>query len=321
MLGGGVTMSDNKSHRLREEEILTSAKAESEAPVQRAADTVVGRTGWDVISGMLGALKRPAVAFTFYLCLMGVITLLAILNVHVTHGKEGLAVEFRRLSNTPTPEVKVAPSHVERLIEAGRAAKKPYILEYVNILIRVRDVKNGGGLERHVEWRISYIVHALQPIRKTDKLFKEKYIIAGARTMRWFGNEQEIDTTDGCYQVMFDLAEGETRSITTGATNVFDLPLGNNRNAFGQRISLAPNQQFLSYENDEDVIGELSMTIESDNLNISPVGEAAKRSKVEGIIAPDAECRFQSAEKQRSLSARWKDVMPNEEVGIHFKVE
>lgn len=316
-------MSDNKPHRLREDEILTSATAGSEVPVQKAPDTVVGRTVWDVVSGMLGALKRPAVALTLYLCVVGVITLLALLNVRVTHGKEGLGVEFRRLSSTPTPapEVKAAPSHLERLITAGRAAKKPYVLEHVNVLIRVKDVKNGGGTERHVEWRIHYVVHALRPIKKTDSLFKEKYIIAGARTMRWFGSEREIDTTDGCYQVMFELAEGETSTITTGATNVFDLPLGNNRHAFGQRISLAPNQQFLSYENDEDIIGELSMTIESDNLNISPVGGAAKRSKAEEGPAPDAECRFQSAERQRSLSARWKGVMPNEEVGIHFKVE
>ena len=93
-------------------------------------------------------------------------------------------------------------------------------------------------------------------------------------------------TTDDNRDVMFELAEGQTRAIITGATNIYKLPLESNRPAFGQRICLTPEQLFLSYENEFDVVRELSITVEADGLNISPVGSAAKRSSESAPHAP-----------------------------------
>lgn len=317
-------MSNNVPHHRGGKKLPAEStpKAGDAAPVQSPDTHGVGMTRWDFASSMLRSFIWPALGVPIYLRLICGLTLLAIFGgVSWTHGQT-IVESVRRWSGMSelTPVAGAAPGGLKALIAAGRERKKPYVLDDVTVLIRVKDVKNGAGWERHVEWTINYKVHALQPIKGTDKLFKERYLVSGARTMRWFGSEKEIDTTDGGYHVMFNLAEGAARTITTRATNVFDLPLEDKRVAFGQRLKLDPDELFLSYENDEDVIGQLSIIIDSDTLDISPVGQAAKRSKLDGSVTPDEECRLQSAGEQRTLSARWEHLMPNEEVGIHMKV-
>lgn len=285
---------------------MSKPKAKSELPANATNAAVVGRTCWDVVSGVAGGLKRPVVALPVFL---GILLLFGSGLVRVAHGKEGWVIEFG------LPEVSAG---AKRLMNTGRELKKPYVLEAVSVWIRVKDEVASG--ERHAEWRITYVVRALQPIKATDRVFKETYTASGARIDRWFSTEEMSCTSDGNRDIIFELAEGETRTIVTGATNIYKLPLENSRPAFGQRIWLTPDQLFLSYENESDVIGELSITIEPDALNVSPVGRAAKRSYMDGSVVTD-ELQFNPVGCLRSFTARWKNVMPQEEVGIHLKVE
>ena len=191
----------------------------------------------------------------------------------------------------------------------------------MTVLVKIEDTATGSGKERIVNWRIVYTVRALQPIARTDKIFKERYSSDVARIRRWFGSEREIKETDNAYSVMMEIPAGETRTIVTGATFVYNLPLESNRPALGTSILLTPEQEFYSYPNDEDVIGEMTILIETDTLKLSPVGQPAKRLRADGTVAPDEEYRFNQNGDRRSLSAHWKNVMPKEEVGLHFAVE
>lgn len=298
-------MSDNKPHPLREEEILTSAKAESEVPANTSTTPLVGRTCWDVVCGAARALKRPAVAIPVSL---GVILLMGSGLVRVAYGKDGWVIEFGR----PAERTKLST-----LIAKGRELKKPYVVVAVSARIRIKDDVPHG--ERHAEWRITYTVHALRQIKVTDKVFKETYNASGAKTDHWFSTEEMSCTTDGNRDVLFELAEGETRTFVTGATNIYKLPSEDSRPAFGQRIWLTPDQLFLSYENESDVIGELTITVEPDSLEVGPVGRAAKRSYADGSVVSE-ELQSNPAGCRRSFTARWKNLVPQEEVGMHLRV-
>lgn len=285
---------------------MSKPKAKPELPADGAKVRTVGMTFWDCVSAVAGRLKHPAVAIPVSL---GVVLLMVCGLVRVAHGKDGWKVEF----GWPV----VGCDNSDELTGKGCGLKKPYVLEAVSVWIRVKDDVVSG--ERHAEWRITYVVRALRPIKATDKVFKETYRAHGAEIAHWFSTEEMSCTSDGNRDVMFELAEGERRSIVTGATNVYKLPLENNRPAFGQRIWLTPDQLFLSYENEFDVIGELSITVEPDTLNVSPVGRAAKRSYADGTVVTD-ELQVNPAGCRRSFTARWKNVMPQEEVGVHLMV-
>lgn len=312
-------------HQPRKESFIAKAKSGSktEQPGDNADNRIVGRTAWDVVSDLTKVLRRPIVSIPISLGIVTGITLLTINGfVQVTYGKDGWGVKV----GAPTGSTgsgaaeRGAMAVLEKIIAAGRVANRPYILDDVTVLIRMEDVTKGNSKERQVNWRIIYTIRALQPISKTDKLFKERYSTAAAHVRRWFGTEKEIKSTDNAYNIMLDIPAGETRTIITGATFIYSLPLENNRTALGENILLTSDREFYSYPNEEDVIGELTILIESDTLDFNPVGQAAKRSRMDGSIAPDGDFRFNSVNNRRSLSARWKDVMPNEEVGLHFKV-
>jgi hypothetical protein len=312
-------MSANVIQHQRKEGYSTKFRRKTE-PVKAAGavgSPVVGRTAWDVVNRIADGLRRPTVGIPVAVGAVGGIVLLLLsgyLRVAYSDGKVDIGI------GKPAPRPSVKTAGLEKLIAAGRSLGKPYVLDDVTALVRIHDVAKGGKKERHVKWRIVYTVRALQPITKTDKLFKESYSSAFAQLRRWFGTEKEIGETGEAYSVMMDIPEGETRTIVTGATFVYDLPLNNNRSAFGERILLAQDQEFFSYPNQEDCIGELTLLIEADKAKISPVGQAAKRSRPDGSVAPDVEVHSDPSGEQHSISAHWKDLMPMEEVGIHFKV-
>jgi hypothetical protein len=304
-------MPGNESRRQRGEK-----RGERDAPPAPAV-AVVGRTQWDFVSGALAALRRPTVSIPVSLVTTGVVLLVILGYVRLSYDKDGLTYGIGK------PGAESATGSTGDLVAKGRELKRPYILDSVAISVRVRDVDTGAGRERHVVWRIHYAVRALRRITKSDKVFKENYHTEGADTTRWFGSEEEMRSTDGGYYVLFNLEEGQTRVVTTGATNVFRLPLESERPAFGESLRLSAKQQFVSYENSEDVIGDLTMLVESENPNFAPVGEAAKRSpsSAGAAAASDEGHLFRPVDGQRSLSAHWKNVMPHEEVGLHFIAE
>lgn len=302
----------------------TRPKAVAAEIAVQAEESIVGRTGWDVASGLLRAMKRPAIAIPTTLGLIGGVALLTFTGyVQVTYGKDGPVFRLGAPigSNVPGSAEEVAADSLKKRIAGGHAANRPYVLDDVTVLVKIEDVVNGAVKERIVNWRIVYTVRALHAVTRTDKFFKERYSSDVARIRRWFGSEREIKETDNAYSVMLEIPAGETRTIVTGATFVYSLPLENNRPALGTTILLTPDQEFYSYPNDEDVIGELTLLIETDTLKMFPVGQPAKRLRADGTVAPDEEYRFNQNGKRRSLSAHWKDVMPKEEVGIHFAVE
>lgn len=309
-------MSENVSRRRR------GGKAEGRAGPRVAHPapvvTVVGRTQWDVVSGAFVALKRPTVAIPVSLVATG-ITLMVILGyVRFSYSEKGVVYDIGR------PCAEPASRSTADLIARGRELKRPYVLDSVSANVRVQDVETGAGRERHIIWRITYTVRALRSITKSDKVFKEKYHVVGADvTTRWRGSADEVNSSDDGYYVLLDLEEGQTRLVTTGATNVFRLPQRPDRRVLGESLLLSPREQFVSYENDEDVIGDLSIVVEAEHPNFAPVGEAAKRSRwwADASAVSGEGHLFWLVDGQRSLAAQWKNVMPHEEVGLHFRAE
>jgi hypothetical protein len=212
-------------------------------------------------------------------------------------------------------------------IDTARARKEPYVVLSATELVELQDLPIDSTRQaRHAKVRMIYTLFMLRDLsRDNDAVFHESFTSDyGALIRRWFGTERETSDIDGSsYDVLFSAKTGETRTLITGSTYIVPLPLSPNRTAFSQNTSLGANEDTWGYPNttDGDVICELTIVLWSPTLKLIPVGQAAKRQTGRTVRGADVvvnESPRDTAISSRSLSARWLNVMPGEEVGIHF---
>jgi hypothetical protein len=239
---------------------------------------------------------------------------------------EGLTYE------TPWLGLRVGGSQLETqsqklkqcLAEAHRL-DKPYAIEAATYLIQFeKELSNNQPVIRENR-RIFYTLRALKPIKSNQELFIEEiHTHAPSATFEhWFGNEKEVfhdPSKREQFNVFFDVDKDDIRTVVTGANFLIPLPLAS-RPELENHINVLANQDFQAYPNTEDAICELNMIIESKSLQIEPVGDAAKRFFEGNLKSEEARFSFDrsSSSGVRTISARWRNVMIAETVGIHFQ--
>lgn len=284
----------------------------------------VGKTIWDFLSKVFDAIKQPKTLIPALI----IASTSSVALVYFTNPE--LSFKDGKLTFSPTPKPGKIPSgskseilinSLGKLVEKGEELKKTYVIESITVLIKYEDETRNGVPKRVARWNTVYTIRALRDITKEEVLFQEEYSSRYTIPIPEPGSEKEVKVTNNAYNVELEMAAGESRTITTAATSLYDLPLQNGRLAFNEQIELGMNQDFFSYPNKEDVIGEIVMRIESESLLLEQVGEGARRSASEGEkrLAKAAHA-VQKAGKS-VLSARWLNVMPNQEVGLYFRAE
>jgi hypothetical protein len=308
-----------------------SEKKLAETAAETDHKATIGRTVWDVLIGFSAIiLKYPAMSAVIMLLLTTAALGIAWSNgIKISRDKDGnttvdVGAGTNPLSkNDPKTGNKVVD--VDEMVRKGKEKRLPYIILSITDINRLElEILNG---ERKLMLRrsITYVIRSLRKIEKTDNVFIEQYWSSETKPERIPGTEEEVGQTGGKWAVEIEMEEGETRTITTGAVFPYSLPLENNRLALGEQIHPTSDEQFLSYPNESDFVGEIVMKIESVSLNLVPVGvKAARRyNKDEGkfLCGNIVQQNTMGIAKMTSLSSRWLNVNPNQEVGIHFRME
>jgi hypothetical protein len=203
-------------------------------------------------------------------------------------------------------------------IERARELKKPYAILAATLRQRVEDVKG----QRRVDFHTTYTLFPLREIVSSETTFKEEYSSGFAKSSIYFpGSEREISHGSGSriFDVVFDAKAKQPRSITTGTVYLYDLPLKRGRPAFASTVTLNERNDHLAYPNENDVICEITLIVESEGVKVIPEGQAAKRVMTNrAVLQGDVTVHEAPGGFPRTLIARWLNVSPGEEVGIEY---
>jgi hypothetical protein len=198
--------------------------------------------------------------------------------------------------------------------QAVKSSKK-YAMLSVTLHIRLDDILKDSLNVRRALFRTHYTIKALEDINITDKVFPEQYYSNVIPIEQWAGSEKQDDEViDGAFYVKFAAKKNEIKSLTTGANYFYPTPLAkNNKTCFGI-ISILDDEWVWCYPNSEDFIDNLSIIVESENVNIDLPDAALLRSDDSGNISTaDGTCRkIKSKNECTTLVARWQNLNPNE---------
>lgn len=266
-----------------------------------------------MILKILNALKNPFVA---------VITIIVILvfALLVWGGKLNMVLH-------PNSSTEIQVGTFESHDKYGKKAefeksfvesKNPYVIEALTVFVSIED--DSASKIRTARERVVYTVSPIKNIVMDSSLFLERFTSRYAFDIQhWFGTEMEVLETDDSYNVKFTATKNEPRTVVTGAKYSFHLPFPDQRKALKEWVNLRSNEDIWSYANTDDYIRDLTIIIESKNLNIQPVGqECALRFSGGSPSKQGAHVSEDGKPEQRSLSAHWSYLMPGEEVGIFF---
>jgi hypothetical protein len=283
-------------------------KNEAQAPV-------VGHTVWDLIQTLVPTINRPFVLlFLASILITGMVVIVLYAHPQIVHTDGGWKINFFSKEEPTAPKL----SRHDKLIAIGRDLKRAYIIESIADLINIEKKNINGRNKLVVNRTITYTIFALRDISKEEKVFLESYTSDETKPLYIPGTEKETMFTNGSWNVQIELLEGETRTFSTSAIYNYNLPLANPRSALYEQIRLGSNEQFFSYPNTEDVIGEIVMRIQSNSLKLNGIGEAARRF-TEKTSSEAKEATQKECNGIYSISTRWMDVLPNQEVGIYFE--
>lgn len=281
-----------------------------------APPTVVGRTVYDIVAAVLPFILRPRIGIPI---LAAVVILAAVYFMFLSRVLSYENAWFR-IGGSPVPQ----SAELKQCFDRARQLERPYVIEAITYLIQFdREAVNNQLLYRDNR-RIFYTVRALRDIKPEEKVFTEAIHshIPGHQLTRWHGNEKETvhdQNKQEQFDVQFAMREGDIRNVVTGANFTLPFPL-QDRSELEGKLRVGPNQNYEGYGNEVDVICELDIVIESKTLQIAPVGDAAKR--LFNNVMKDEEARLghdsNGASGPRTISARWKNLVPGDKVGIHF---
>ena len=227
-------------------------------------------------------------------------------------------------------------------IQAGINRNKDFALESVTELVRITDVTNaiGGKINtnRLVSIRIVYNLRALKDISsKEQTTFGEVYTSPFCQELRyWPGTDVECSRSGGGmyganhyftnqfvkYDVFFNVRKGDLHTIITGADEVLQLPMPDRRY---RDIVLGGYEDVALYPNDDDVISELTIVVESDTVHLDPIrpmrfglGESAPVEDGEMKFGLSGDPNDKLHPITRVISARWRKVVPGEKVALKY---
>jgi hypothetical protein len=304
------------------------------AIVSGVGDLKTGRTIWDILflSPTLSKKQLWTIATLSALFIVGLLITACYTGAQISFDKD------YRLSMTFPGAVSGEDSFVDKpasgrglsiaeLAKKARALGQPYFIIAVTDTIKV-EKKTIENKQKILLYRNNvYTSQALRKINKNERIFRKDRTSEDTKPRYMPGTENEDKSADGTWNVELDMEEGEIRTFNTSAVYVYDFPLKEDRKALSEPLD--PNELFISYPNDKDVIGELVMKIESESFNISPIGagpaklyeEGKGLIETKGVRFINPARRANSKCSKTIIASRWTNVLPNEEMGILFTVE
>lgn len=284
-----------------------------------------GRTIYDLLSAFFtGVVKYPVKSVIIAIILITAVTVVAV--------QKGVKFGFDK---NWKPVIEVSPDNsdiqkridrIDEMVKKGKEKGLAYVvLSIIDRSSVEREVSDENKEVLKIRRQRSYVIRALRKIQKTENIFIEQYPDHGRSAERVIGSNNEISQTGGNWTVELEMDEGEVRTFWTNAVFSYDLPLADDRLALSERIQLAANEFFLSYQNDNDMVGEILIQIESTSFRLVPVGKrGARRFNKDDDDGSRGEVQRQDRDGAvliTSLSARWPDILPRDEVGIYFRME
>ena len=220
----------------------------------------------------------------------------------------------------------VSDGGLPALTASGRTFTRDYVIEAATMIVQL-DAPGSDRKQSVADVRIVYTIFAINP----TTLFDEGYHSMQKNVVidRIRGSAPETDFTEPApthksWNVQLPMQPGERQTIVTGAHYRFDLPLPDKRNVH-DFTDLTPLEDAWCYPNLEDVIGELTIVVQSYRpikaprdgdmllVNHSDSKEDKKRLDRPVLYIPDKD-----SSSPFILVGKWKNVMPKWNAEIHL---
>ncbi len=213
------------------------------------------------------------------------------------------------------------------LVQLGKKHGRRYVLEAVTMTWRL-DFAAGAPQPKSADVRTVYTIFALEdlsPEKGSD--FSEQYHtgVPGARVAYLQGTEQEKETERALqnkqWSVLFSLKKGQRKTVVTGAKILYppDTPGQGESHGFGK---LGAREQPFFYPNLEDVIGELTVVVQSETMTLQQprYGDAGiwdeAWTKLDEASAPMLGSSDSEGIRHSVLVARWTKLVPKKNAGL-----
>lgn len=302
-------------------------------PAQKEEKT--GRTLWDVITHAF--TKKPKITLSVASSLLLMMLLLIFLNI--------LGFEYKnqsfnlRLGKSPSSDkadtsfllnqgVILKDTVLAFCFDQGYKYSSPLIIKSLIVSVRLELI----GVNKDTllaQERINYTVVALRDIFENENVFVEDYSTSYAsKIKRWFGTEQEQSismSNPNQYYVVFECKKGETKTIITGADYYYKYPLQDKRSSDFRNIVLGTEEDLWIYPNKDDVIGDLTIIIESASLKLIPFEKGAMQN-IGNTKTNDKDIKHHysqsdSRNTSNTISASWSKILPDQIFGLRFRLE
>jgi Caspase domain len=203
----------------------------------------------------------------------------------------------------------------QQSLAEARKDGRPYLIQSIVMYVRI-DIARDNPHERHTSYRIAYSLRCLRP----TQIFDEHFGMRQGQLQRWHGSDPEVDGTDlSSFNVRLPMQPGDIRTVITGTDYVYSLPSSAPRKAFGEIYTLSGERDAITYPNTEDVIYEITILLDMPQSAVGPGRFViALRDNGNKISTPVVLTPTDDSNDRISLSARWTNVYPGEEVGIMF---
>jgi hypothetical protein len=140
----------------------------------------------------------------------------------------------------------------------------------------------------------------------------------------WFGTDEErIFGTESKpegrpYDVNFSAKKFSPRSITTGCNALYHNIDESRRPPFAWPTNLQKGDDFFAYPNHDDYIGQYTIIIDSDSLDLKLLQAIGERPPNLELQPARANPNTGKKAGQHGISARWENLIPGDNVEIVF---
>jgi hypothetical protein len=212
------------------------------------------------------------------------------------------------------------------LVKSARDHQQKYALESVVMIVRPDNAfYESGKHEASVDVRNIYTVYAREDMTVAD--FREEFrsqvakgidSLPGSEVER---PEENLDN-DKKWWVDVPLKKGERRTIVTAARYHYSLPLAEGRVLHG--LHIGPNQDAWCYDNDTDIIGQLTIMVESSvPLDAPGVTDDIRVESATGELVPQGTVVRNHNDKNEgyALVGTWHNVLPNQNCVLRVRYQ
>lgn len=294
-----------------------------------------GRTIWDVIAHAF--TNNPRISISIITGLLVLFLIMILFNVFgLEYKNQSLNIRFGKSPSSDKADstyilnqgVILKDTILAFCFEQGYKYSSPLIIKSLIVSVKLELIGANKDTLMAQE-RIHYTVVALRDILENENVFVEDYSTSyTTKIKRWYGTEQEQSismSNPNQYYVVFECKKGETKTIITGADYYYKYPLQDKRISDFRNIVLGSNEDLWIYPNKDDVIGDLTIILESSTLKLKPFEKGAMQN-IGNTKINDREIKHHysqndSRNTSNTISASWNKILPDQMFGLHYQYE